>query len=309
MFGKARDLNDTTHFDGPTIEDFFGDESAAAEVVRVNELHQRVTQVESQINSQFTSLATYAQIAQEQIELARAESKASTERSEQRLTQLIERERADRIDAMDGSNGVVSIGSARSAMDERLDALEHSVAQIKVTLDECFAQQLALADAISTLFTAGADRPASVLPAPAPTIGPDVLPAPTMVEQQRCAHCRHRRRPERACPASPAGTVRHGRHPRLVHRARHRLITRRAHIERTISERTSWCTRHRAGRQRTISIRMPLSSHVGSIGMRLIARPAARRAVNSRAPACIRWTSPAPSGGTLVITSSTPGRR
>ena len=97
MFGKTRDLNDTTHLDGPTIEDFFGDESAAAEVVRVDELHHRVAQVESQINSQFTSLATYAQIAQEQIELARAEAKASTERSEQRLTELIERERADRI--------------------------------------------------------------------------------------------------------------------------------------------------------------------------------------------------------------------
>ena len=134
MFGKPRELNDTTHLDGPNIEDFFGDESAAAEVVRVDELHHRVTQVESQISSQFTSLATYAQIAQEQIELARAEAKASTERSEHRLTELIERERADRIEACrsaDGAGTVVSIGSARSAMDDRLDALERSVAQIR----------------------------------------------------------------------------------------------------------------------------------------------------------------------------------
>ena len=199
MFGKARDLNDATHLDGPTIEDFFGDESAAAEVVRVNELHQRVTQVESQINSQFTSLATYAQIAQEQIELARAESKASTERSEQRLTQLIERERADRIDADGRSNAVVSIGSARSAMDERLDALEHSVAQIKVTLDECFAQQLALADAISTLFTTVADRQPPGFPRRrrASDRRPRWLTAPLPCRRRRptsmpAARCRHR---------------------------------------------------------------------------------------------------------------------
>ena len=190
MFGKARDLNDTTQLDGPTIEDFFGDESAAAEVVRVDELHRRVTQVESQISSQFTSLATYAQIAQEQIELARAESKASTERSEQRLTNLIERERADRIDAMDGPNAVVSIGSARSAMDERLDALEQSVAQIKVTLDECFAQQLALADAISTMFGSVGERQPAGLPAPARPVAPPPspaapLPAPVVAPDQR----------------------------------------------------------------------------------------------------------------------------
>lgn len=153
MFGKPRELSDTTHLDDSIVGDFFGDESAAAEVVRVDELHHRVAQVESQINSQFTSLATYAQIAQEQIELTRAESRAATERSEHRLTELIERERADRIDATEQSNpGVVNIGAARSAMDERLDALERSVAQIKVTLDECFAQQLALASAIHKLF-------------------------------------------------------------------------------------------------------------------------------------------------------------
>jgi hypothetical protein len=185
MFGKARDLNDTTHFDGMNIEDFFGDESAAAEVVRVDELHQRVTAVESQINSQFTSLATYAQIAQEQIALTRAESKASTERSEQRLTELIERERADRIEAMDGTSAVVSIGSARSAMDERLDALEQSVEQIKITLDECFAQQLALADAINTIFSGVAERQPAGLPAPTRPDTPPPLPAPVVAPDQR----------------------------------------------------------------------------------------------------------------------------
>jgi len=151
MFGKTRDLIDNGTIDGMTTENFFGDETAADEAAQIDVLRERVVQAESQINSQFTSLATYAQISQEQIELARAEAKASTERSEHRLTELIERERADRISA---ANVDAPNGSGRDVT-ARLDALEHSVAQIKATLDECFAQQLALAEAINRLFDHG----------------------------------------------------------------------------------------------------------------------------------------------------------
>ena len=53
MFGKTKE---TSEIDGRTeldltIDDFFGDESAVAEAVRVDQLHQRVTQVEQQIMS------------------------------------------------------------------------------------------------------------------------------------------------------------------------------------------------------------------------------------------------------------------
>ena len=92
MFGKARDINDTDTLDSSALDEFFGDEAAAENSVEIHDLRYRVEQAESQISSQFTSLATYAQIAQEQVELARSEAKAATERSEQRLTSLIERE-------------------------------------------------------------------------------------------------------------------------------------------------------------------------------------------------------------------------
>ena len=135
---------------------------------QIDVLRDRVAQAESQISSQFTSLATYAQIAQEQIALARAEAKASTQRSEHRLTELIERERADRISAanIDAPNG-----SGRDVT-ARLDALEHSVAQIRATLDECFAQQMALAEAINRLFDQGTTS--SVEPAASETNRSDV---------------------------------------------------------------------------------------------------------------------------------------
>ena len=147
MFGKQRD-DDTDTLDSGTIDAFFGDEAAAETIVEVHELQFRVQQVESQITSQFTSLATYAQIAQEQVELARSEAKAATERSEQRLTSLVERERNDRISSFTGE---APAGSAPDVT-ARLDALEHSVAQIRKGLDECLHRQKALADAIATMF-------------------------------------------------------------------------------------------------------------------------------------------------------------
>jgi chromosome segregation ATPase len=163
MFGKARDDHDSSTLDTSALDEFFGDEVAAENTVEISELRDRVEQVESQINSQFTSLATYAQIAQEQVELARSEAKAATERSEQRLTSLIERERADRITS---STGVAAPGAP--GLTSRLDALEQSVALIQRGLDECRQQQKDLAVAITTMF----DR----LSAPSPFAPPSTAP-------------------------------------------------------------------------------------------------------------------------------------
>jgi predicted nucleic acid-binding Zn-ribbon protein len=186
MFGKPRDINDSDTLDSSAFDEFFGDEAAAENTVEIHELRDRVEQVESQINSQFTSLATYAQIAQEQVELARSEAKAATERSEQRLTSLIERERADRITSY---TGVAPDGSPD--LSARLDALEHSVARIQKGLDESRQQQKELALAITTMFDrltavpspdrtaaaeAPADEPASLA---APSFAPPVVHRPT----------------------------------------------------------------------------------------------------------------------------------
>ena len=168
MFGKTRDINDTDTLDSSAIDEFFGDEAAAENTVEIHDLRNRVEQVESQISSQFTSLATYAQIAQEQVELARSEARATTERTEQRLTSLIERERADRITAFTGE---APEGSPDTA--SRLDALEQSVARIQKGLDECRQQQKDLAVAITAMF----DRLATP-PAPAPLAPAPPAPAP-----------------------------------------------------------------------------------------------------------------------------------
>lgn len=156
MFGKTKDLVDND------LTAFFGDEEAADKEAQLDHLRGRVADVEGQISSQFTSMAAYAQIAQEQIELARAEARAASERTESRLTQLIERERAERM-------GMPTPGidpDATSHIDQRLDALEASVDAIKVGLNDCLLRQKALADAITALFRN--DAAASSTPPPAP---------------------------------------------------------------------------------------------------------------------------------------------
>jgi len=168
MFGKPRDIHDPDTLDTSALDEFFGDEAAAEHTVEIHDLRDRVEQVESQIRSQFTSLATYAQIAQEQIELARSESRAAVERSEQRATSLIERERADRITSFTGE---APEGSPDAA--SRLDALEHSVARIQKGLDDCRQQQKDLALAITAMF----DRLAApAVPAADPTPPNDIAP-------------------------------------------------------------------------------------------------------------------------------------
>ena len=147
MFGKTREHTDLDTTENPiTLDDFFGDEDAAAEAVQIADLNERVEQVESQVNSQFTSLAAYAQIAQEQIELARSEATATTERAENRLTALIERERTDRVLAGGGK-----VADLAPEVTSRLDVLEVGIAEIKQGLAECMERQRALADAITTL--------------------------------------------------------------------------------------------------------------------------------------------------------------
>ena len=172
MFGKPRDIHDTDILDTSALDEFFGDEAAAENSVEIHDLRDRVGQVESQISSQFTSLATYAQIAQEQVELARSESKAAIERSEQRVTSLLERERADRITAFTGEapEGSPDVAS-------RLDALEHSVARIQKGLDDCRQQWKDVAHAITAMFDRLATPPApptELAPFAAPPFDPPV---------------------------------------------------------------------------------------------------------------------------------------
>jgi chaperonin cofactor prefoldin len=162
MFGKTKDV-----IDGD-LSEIFGDEEAADHEAQFDQLRERVQHVEGQIHSQFTSMAAYAQIAQEQIELTRAESRAETEQAERRVTQLIERERAERL-------GMPTPGhepGAASDVEARLDTLEAAIEVIKVGISDCLSRQKALADAITALFQPADSSPVSAALPPPSIDGP-----------------------------------------------------------------------------------------------------------------------------------------
>ncbi len=148
MFGKTKEPTDIDERPDAdiVIDDFFGDEAAVAEAVRVDRIQERIIQVEQQINSQFTSMAAYAQIAQDQIELVRSESQHAVERTERRMVGLIETERADR--RSESTGGTLDVTA-------RLDSLDAQVVDIRESLQQCLSNQKALADAIIDLFQPG----------------------------------------------------------------------------------------------------------------------------------------------------------
>jgi len=171
MFGKTKDIFDVNET-APTTDDFFGDEATAHHRTQLDKLRDRMQQAEMQIHSQFTSMAAYAQIAQEQIQLARAESKSETLQAESRLTQLIERERTDRMSA---NGDAPSVGGVPTDIEARLNTLEETVEVIKVGIRDCLVRQKALADAITSLFEPQPDTPA-----------PQTFPPPT-IDRPTCA--------------------------------------------------------------------------------------------------------------------------
>ena len=70
-----------------------GDEKAAATHASLAQLHLKVAALEEQMRSQFTAVAAYASIAQEQVEFTRNEARADLDRTRQTLIELVEQVR------------------------------------------------------------------------------------------------------------------------------------------------------------------------------------------------------------------------
>ena len=182
MFGKTKsdggghDRPDDTWDPDALANAILGDEVAATRAATMEEAVTRLGAIERQLHSQFTSMAAYAQIAHEQVELARSEARAENEQLERRLLGLVERERADRVAAAEHLTG-----SDPASLAQRLDAVERLVTELHAGLAACLAQQKSLADAITRHLSQRSGQqlhaPHSGQPLPAPHHG-QPLPAP-----------------------------------------------------------------------------------------------------------------------------------
>jgi DNA repair exonuclease SbcCD ATPase subunit len=115
MFGRTKEWSE---LEG--MGEFLPDDEQARTAAMIAELRERLTVVETQLKSQYLSMAAYAQIAQEQVDFARAEARADHDRGFQTLVGLMEQLRAE----------------YRLTADDRVAALEQEVAALRAELAE-----------------------------------------------------------------------------------------------------------------------------------------------------------------------------
>jgi hypothetical protein len=146
---------------------FLPGESEQAAQAALIDAHDRIKRLEEQLNSQFTSMAAYAQIAQQSIDVARAESRADLEREKAMLVSLVERVRDEcRAPSAAASPSALAppAGPAATtpashtprpddvALGERLDRLETRFDMMSQQFGQCLRSQEDLANSIAFMF-------------------------------------------------------------------------------------------------------------------------------------------------------------
>ncbi len=134
------------------IMGILGDEEGAAIKASLAQLQLKVAALEDQMRSQYTSLAAYASIAQEQIEFTRNEARADLDRTRQTLIELVEQVRqeasaAPRIRVPGAPPGPLAppiVTAPSPALAARLGEFEQAIMQ-------CFDRQRELAETLAAV--------------------------------------------------------------------------------------------------------------------------------------------------------------
>lgn len=113
---------------------FLPDEQTETSQQALAELRTRVNKLEQQVHALYTSMASYATIAERNTETAKQEARADLDRTQGTLIGLMEKLRRDlggHVGPGYGGVAVSAINSDRALhLDERLDALANSVEQL-----------------------------------------------------------------------------------------------------------------------------------------------------------------------------------
>lgn len=118
------------------------------------DLRDRVARLEIQVMQQYTAMAAYATIGQQQVETAQSELRGDIDRTQAMLLGLIDRSRRDVVEQLEvlrtttGSSGGATGDSANAA---RLDVLEQRFEALANALERSVQNQMALAEQLTTL--------------------------------------------------------------------------------------------------------------------------------------------------------------
>ena len=125
----------------------FGDEEAATLRADVDELRATMAELTDRLHSQFTTISAHAEIARNQVELARDEARADLERTRERLLGLIEHVRAEATPTTPAPFAAPS--PSAEPQHQRLDLVEAQIGQLGETVERCFRRQNELADTMA----------------------------------------------------------------------------------------------------------------------------------------------------------------
>jgi len=131
-------------------EEFLPAEAQQQAQAAAAETRERLSKLEEQLMSQYSSMATYAQIAQQSVETARAEARADLDREKATMISLIERVRAE------CTGEVPMVSTSLSAPDvsflARLALLEDNFERLSYQFGQVLRSQEELATSIAMMF-------------------------------------------------------------------------------------------------------------------------------------------------------------
>ena len=136
---------------------FLPDDSVDESRAFTNDLRDRVAKLETQMMQQYTAMAAYATIAQNNVETLQAESRSDLDRSQSTTIGLIERVRREcneQIQALRLRGTTADSPEAQThtaATNARLDMIEHRFEALAGALERSIQNQCVLAEQLAML--------------------------------------------------------------------------------------------------------------------------------------------------------------
>lgn len=154
MRRRAQDDNQQTGESHDTMG-FLGAQAHAEQRFTDPDLRDRVARLEIQVMQQYTAMAAYATIGQQQVETAQSEVRGDIDRAQAMTIGLIDRTRREVLEQLEAVRGTASSAGGGATGDSanaaRLDILEQRFEALANALERSVQNQMALAEQLASL--------------------------------------------------------------------------------------------------------------------------------------------------------------
>lgn len=144
---RRRDKRSDPPETGDASHAFLPDETSGMALANVTALEERVARLEQQLLAQYSALASYATVAQQAVEVARAEARADLDRTRHTVLALVDQLRRE-TQQTDASGTVVDVGGAPTS---GIDLIGARVDELASSLEAVVRQQRDLSASVAAL--------------------------------------------------------------------------------------------------------------------------------------------------------------